>query len=90
MAYELPPGTEPVVIDEDVHFWLPINGKPQRYAVSREALEDHFPPGEGEGAGLLDAFARGSDRICGAAQRKIGAGATISGSNTILIGTHDL
>ncbi|MFT0733812.1 DUF1488 domain-containing protein [Ralstonia wenshanensis] len=90
MANELTPGTEPVVIDGDVHFWLTVNGKPQRYAVSREALEDHFPPGEGDGNGLLEAFARGRDRICDVAQRKIGAGAALSGSNTILVGTHDL
>lgn len=85
MAYEPTPGTAPVVIGDDVHFSLTVDGDVQRFSVSREALEDHFRDPPGDANDRLAAFERGKDQIYAAAAEKLG----IPSSGVIVVGTFD-
>ncbi|UEP49610.1 DUF1488 domain-containing protein [Burkholderia ambifaria] len=85
MAYEPTPGTAPVVIGDDVHFSLTVDGEVQRFSVSREALEDHFGDPPGDATDRLAAFERGKAKIYAAAAAKHGR----RSGNVLGVGTFD-
>ncbi|MFM0163908.1 DUF1488 family protein [Paraburkholderia sediminicola] len=89
MAYEMTPGTAPVVVDGDVRFWLTIDGAVQQFQVSHEALADHFGDANAQAPDLLAAFERGRDAICRRAAGAIGA-APVHGAGAVIgLKTHD-
>lgn len=89
MAYHLTPGDEPRAVSGDVHFSLTIDGIVQRYAISREALADHFDPDEAQARDALAAFRRGEARILEVAAAKLGAAPVQGAGGRIGIGTFD-
>ncbi|MBB6581628.1 DUF1488 family protein [Ralstonia solanacearum] len=86
MAYDFVAGSAHVV-DGDVRFSLMIDGREQRYVVSREALDDHFSPTRCADDPIAT-FVAGRDQICEVAAAKIGAGVPPAAA-IILVGTFD-
>ncbi|CAM2143661.1 DUF1488 domain-containing protein [Pararobbsia alpina] len=89
MNVELTPGSPPFVKGGDVAFSLTIDGRRQRYEISREALADHFDPDEHQAKDALAAFHHGFKRISEVASGKYGAAPADDKGVVIVLRTTD-